>query len=104
MDINEKIISIIKKSVYKADSDAKIILYGSRARGDAKSNSDWDIIVIVNNNKTPEENYNDIAYPLLTKGIDMGVEINAIVYSEEQWNKRKPTLFRHNILKDGIML
>ena len=51
---NEKMIDMIKNSVREIDSDARIILYGSRARGDERENSDWDIIVIVDNKKTQE--------------------------------------------------
>ena len=30
--------------------DARILLFGSRARGDARPDSDWDILIILNNN------------------------------------------------------
>ena len=101
---NEKMIDMIKNSVREIDSDARIILYGSRARGDERENSDWDIIVIVNNKKTPAENYKAIAYPLFEKGMEIGTEINTIVYSKEQWENGKPTLFRYNVLNEGIEL
>ena len=101
---NEKMIDMIKNSVREVDSDARIILYGSRARGDERENSDWDIIVIVDNKKTPAENYKTIAYPLFEKGMEIGTEINTIVYSKEQWENGKPTLFRHNVLNEGIEL
>lgn len=101
---NEKMINIIKNSVREYDSQARIILYGSRARGNGRADSDWDIIVIVNNNKTPAENYRMIAYPLFEKGMELGAEINAIVYSKEQWENGKPTLFKHNVMNEGIEL
>ena len=31
--------------------DARILLFGSRARGDARPDSDWDILIILNKNK-----------------------------------------------------
>ena len=30
--------------------DARILLFGSRARGDARPDSDWDILIILNKN------------------------------------------------------
>lgn len=38
----------IKKLVHEIVPDAQIILYGSRARGDAHANSDYDILILVN--------------------------------------------------------
>ena len=36
----------IKKIVLKYDSHASVILFGSRARGDAADESDWDFLVL----------------------------------------------------------
>ena len=36
----------IKKIVLKYDSHASVILFGSRARGDATDESDWDFLVL----------------------------------------------------------
>jgi predicted nucleotidyltransferase len=38
----EKLLEQIKQAVRQAEPDAEIILYGSRSRGDALSESDWD--------------------------------------------------------------
>ena len=32
-------------------SGAKVILFGSQARGDAKEDSDWDILILLNKDK-----------------------------------------------------
>ena len=40
------IAQLIKKNVHSIDPDSEIILYGSRARGDEKAHSDWDILVL----------------------------------------------------------
>ena len=47
-----KIISLIRDTIREAEPTAQIILYGSRARGDAREDSDWDVLVIVDKEKT----------------------------------------------------
>ncbi len=36
----------IKEQVSKEDENASVILFGSRARGDYREDSDWDILVL----------------------------------------------------------
>lgn len=41
----EKLLNQIRQTVREVESDAEIILYGSRSRGDAFSESDWDLLI-----------------------------------------------------------
>ena len=41
--------------------DARIFLFGSRARGDARPDSDWDILIILNKNKRTVQDINDLS-------------------------------------------
>ncbi len=34
------------------DSEAEVVLFGSRARGDFHDESDWDVLVLVNKEET----------------------------------------------------
>ena len=47
----EEIRRSIKKKLASVSPDAKIILYGSRARGNARQDSDWNLLVVLNNEK-----------------------------------------------------
>ncbi|MFC2086961.1 nucleotidyltransferase domain-containing protein, partial [Bacteroidota bacterium] len=51
MSKREHIILQIKQIADKNYPNSEIILYGSRARGDAKPNSDWDILILLNQDK-----------------------------------------------------
>jgi len=42
-----RIENIVKQEVIKIDPQAEVILFGSRARGDFKDDSDWDFLVLL---------------------------------------------------------
>ena len=43
----EELLEQIRQAVREVESDAEIILYGSRSRGGAAIESDWDFLVLV---------------------------------------------------------
>lgn len=42
----QELLYKVKESIKVLDPRARIILFGSRARGDFKTNSDWDFLII----------------------------------------------------------
>lgn len=38
--------TLIRQNISKIDPNAQIILYGSRARGTERNDSDWDVLVL----------------------------------------------------------
>jgi len=48
---NKNILMEIKRLVEEKDASAKIYLYGSRAKGTAKKDSDWDLLILLNREK-----------------------------------------------------
>ena len=101
---NDNIISFIKDTVHEYDATAKVVLFGSRARGSARSDSDWDVIIIVDKERIGMSEYSEYAYPLYSAGLDMGCEINVVVYTKRQWEHGGPTLFKHNVIEEGVVL
>jgi len=47
MEKRENIIREVQNRVLAIVPDARIILYGSRARGDAREDSDWDFLILL---------------------------------------------------------
>ena len=43
---SDLILEKVKEIVHATDPEAEVILFGSRARGDAMEDSDWDILIL----------------------------------------------------------
>ena len=99
------ILQQIKESVIATDPDAKVILFGSYARGDQHEGSDIDLIILLDKEKIT---YNDeirIFYPLYMIEIKSGIPISPLVYSKYFWeNKHKVTPFYENVNQEGVVL
>ena len=99
-----KILSMIRDTIHEAEPTAQIILYGSRARGDAREDSDWDVLAIVDKPRLSLSDRSRLQYPVWDKGMDMGEEINVFSYTRKQWEQAPPSLFKHNVISEGIAL
>ena len=104
MENRDKVIDLIRTTVREKEPDAQIILYGSRARGDAREDSDWDVIVILNKPPMTHQKRYRLAYELWLKGQDIQEEINTFVYTKDQWNSAPPSMFKYNVREEGIQL
>lgn len=99
------ILDKIKKIVHKKEPSAKIYLYGSRVRGTAVSDSDWDLLILLDKDKITSDIEKSITYPLYDLEFDTGEVISPMVYSEKEWNtKYKITPFYFNVMREGKLL
>lgn len=102
---NERIIhgiSEIARQVLPAGGDA--ILFGSRARGDAQEDSDWDLLILIDGPRVTGSDFDRYAYPFVVFGWSIGAQINPLIYSVEDWQRRSFTPFYKNVLAEGVSL
>jgi predicted nucleotidyltransferase len=98
------ISTLIKLNIKEIDPDAQIILYGSRARGDERSDSDWDILLLTDYpvDIKKESVFRDHLYNL---ELETGEPFSIFVYSKTDWNtKQSVTPFYYNVTNQGIIL
>lgn len=94
-----------KKAIRQVVEDSDVILYGSRARGDAGEHSDYDILIIVNGpvNMRLKEKILSNVYPL---ELDTGAVLTLMTYNKEQWDSSlyRAMPFHKNVDREGILL
>jgi uncharacterized protein len=100
-----EILSRIKRTVLSHEPSAKIYLFGSRARGDARPDSDWDLLILLNRDRITRELEDQIRNPLYDVELEAGEVFSAIFYPEEEWNKKHSvTPFYENVMREGKLL
>ncbi len=100
-----KILNQIKRIIKDKEPSAKIYLYGSRSRGTAKDDSDWDLLILLNIDDISTEIEREISYPLYDLEFDIGEVISPMIYTEKEWNsKYKVTPFYQNVMREGKRL
>lgn len=94
-----------RSAIKNIDDDADVILYGSRARGDAEPESDYDLIIITNDEVTLEKEdvFRKQLFPI---ELETGCVLTVFLTNREDWNSPlycAMPLYQ-NIKKDGILL
>lgn len=99
------IAELVKKHIQLADASASVILFGSRARGDAEEDSDWDFLVL-----TQEVN-TDLLSEEIRKFVHKEVElqhcaaISLIIKNAIMWESDYAvTNIYESITEEGILL
>ena len=105
MNESKDILKEIKRIITEKEASAKIYLYGSRVRGTEDSESDWDLLILINRDKITPEIEKEITYSLYDLEFEIGQVISPMVYSEREWNtKYKITPFYNNVMREGRLL
>jgi uncharacterized protein len=95
----------IIKTIREKDPKAVAYLFGSRARGDFRHDSDWDILILVDASKITneiEDNFRDDLYDI---ELESGQIISTFIYPKDYWNSTLifSPLFK-NVNREGILL
>ena len=101
----QHIIQLIRKKVNEIDNTAEVILYGSRARGDNKRDSDWDVMILLKQKNVDKKIEQTFRHHLLDIELEIGVPVSVFVYSKSDWEgKYSITPLFRSIKKEGILI
>ena len=100
-----QIANLISTRIKKQDPRAEVILFGSHARGQSNEESDWDILILMDQpkaNRSVEDRYRSEMFEL---ELELGEAISTLVYSKSDWEtKFLYTPLYQNIKKEGIKI
>lgn len=102
---DDRLLTECKAAIRRVAPDASLILYGSRARGDAQEHSDYDLLVLVEGavDMQLEQSIVDQLFPLELR---TGKVLTMLIYSRSQWDS---TLYRamplhKNVTREGVVI
>ncbi len=101
----EELLQRVKQTVHDAEPGAEIILYGSHARQEAGSESDWDFLVLVDGPMS-EARADSIRHRLYEIEWESGEVLCAVVRSRQEWHspRYRAMPFRQNVEREGVTL
>lgn len=102
---NQAVLAKIKSAIFKKDPEAEVILFGSRARGEERKNSDWDILILLKTPNIDRETEMAFRNELFNVELELGIPISTFVHSKKDWETRHSvTPLYENIQKEGVLL
>lgn len=83
---------------------ASLWLYGSRARGDARPDSDYDLLILLEKERITGEDHDRYGFPLREAGWEIWTEINPHIYTKKDWQSWSYSPFYKNVEHDKIVI
>ncbi|MGV8093624.1 MAG: nucleotidyltransferase domain-containing protein [Mangrovibacterium sp.] len=99
------LINKIKKVIHGKDPNAKVYLFGSRARGDHRPDSDWDLLILVDDREVTNEIEDKFRDGLYDLELESGQIISLLIYPKNYWkNILVYSPLYKNVVREGISL
>lgn len=100
---DEQFLQEVKRYVHEIDPQAEVWLFGSRARGDAREDSDWDFLVLTNNDLSDGRRwqFSDHLYDI---ELETGRMISTIVWPQKERSRFAVTDLYLNVMDEGVQL
>ncbi|WP_294747533.1 nucleotidyltransferase domain-containing protein [uncultured Prevotella sp.] len=99
------IVNQISQAIRRVDPTATAILYGSEARGDARPDSDIDVLILLDGDRRDLKHEDELAGELYEIELATGVLVSPMIMLRKQWENRPfKTPFYINVMNEGIRI
>ena len=100
-----EVVKQIQQAIRQTDPTATAILYGSEARGDARPDSDIDVLVLLEGDKRDLSRESAMSGALYDVELASGVLVSPMIMLRTQWENRPfKTPFCINVMNEGVKL
>jgi predicted nucleotidyltransferase len=103
--LKKKLPIIIKKHIQRLNPEVELILFGSRARGDINYSSDWDFLILTNEDisESIKDTYRSILFDI---ELEYDEVISSIIENKERWQnmKNQVTPLYKRIEEEGVLI
>ena len=100
---NDPVLLSLLERLKRLLNPERVYLFGSRARGSADSDSDYDVLVVGSHSDKPRYQRNTEAYLALC-GIGAAKDVIVLTHKEFESSRRTAASLTSTILGEGILL
>ena len=83
---------------------SRLWLYGSRARGDHREDSDWDLLLLLKKDHLDDNDFNTLSYPFIELGLNQGQYFSTQMYTQKEWKNMSFLPFYKNVEHDKVVI
>ncbi len=103
MTKRDNILRLVKSRIKDVDPDSRILLFGSRARGESRKDLDWDFLIL--SNRTVDRDFQNRIYDTLFEvELETDEVLTGVVQNEKIWDDLMLTPLYQYVQRDGIEL
>ena len=99
------LLESVRETVHSVLPDSEVILYGSRARGEAEVYSDWDFLVLAAG-EVDRQTVRILRDKLYDLELETGEVLSCIVRNRSEWSSSHYAVlpFKKNVEREGVVL
>ena len=102
---DRRLLAECKAAIREVTPEAGLILYGSRARGDAQEDSDYDLLVLVDR-EVDMDLERAVVDRLVPLEVQTGKVLTMLIYSRSQWDSAlyRAMPLHKNVTREGVAI